>query len=340
MIRVGLNGCGRIGRLVLRGLLQSRGSLEVVALNEVADVQALASSLRRDTLHGEGWESATVLDGERLSLSGKEIRVSSAPQPQECPWKARAVDLVVEATGRFTRREEAEGHRVAGAERVVVTAPLLGASRPDLQLVPGVNDTDLTPEARIVSLASCTTNCAAPILKVLHETWGVVSTQLTTVHAYTGDQVLLDRAHPDPRRARAAALNIIPTTTKAETAMQEVLPWTRGRLEAISYRVPAPGGSLVELVCVLEQEGVEAAAINRVLESASAPGGVIETTREPLVSWDVLGCRASALVDTELTRALPGRLVKVVAWYDNESGYAARVVETVERLAEVLTARG
>lgn len=333
MLRFALNGGGRIGRLILRGSLR-RDRLVPVAVNDRFDAATLALGLRRDTLRGPWPGDAPQARGDHVRLGGSEVRVLTEPDPSACPWSELEVDVVVEATGRFITRNGAEGHLGAGARRVVVTAPLAGDDRPDAMVVPGVNDGDLQPGSRVLSLASCTTNCAAPILVVLHEKWGVLSTHLCTVHAYTSDQLLLDGSHEDPRRARAAALNVIPTTTGAVRALQEILPWTQGRIEGVSYRVPVGGGSLLEVVCLLEGRPRRAGEVVEALRDAAGDGRVLRVTEEPLVSSDVLGCEASALVDAPLVSVLEGGHVKVVAWYDNEAAYAARVLDVLEGLAE------
>ncbi len=329
--RVAINGFGRIGRAVFR-LLAGRDALEVVAINDVTDDDTLAYLLRYDTVHGR-FPGEVVLHEGRMRAGTQDPRMLEEPDPARLPWKDLGVDIVIEATGRFRKRDELARHLQAGARRVIVTVP--AKDEIDATIVMGVNDHRLQPEQRIVSNASCTTNCLAPVAKVLHERFGIVKGIITTVHAYTNDQRLADVPHSDLRRSRAAAENIIPTTTGAARAVGKVLPELAGRLDGIAMRVPVPDGSTVDLVAELGRAAT-VAEINAAMREASAQPplrGILAYSDEPIVSSDVIRDPHSAIFDGPQTRVLGGRLVKVLAWYDNEWGYACRVVDLAERLA-------
>ena len=319
-IRIAINGLGRTGRNTLR-LAFPEEDLDLVAINDLTDAAMLAHLLRHDSVHGL-WRQEVAVEGDTLRVGGDAARVFSEKDPRKLPWKELRVDVVLESTGKFAEREGASRHLQAGARRVLVSAPAKG---PDFTLVLGVNERDFDPARhRIVSNASCTTNCAAPICKVLDEAFGIERGMLTTVHSYTNDQRLLDLPHKDPRRARAAALSMIPTSTGAAEAVEEVLPKLKGKLDGLAVRVPTPDVSLTDLtVEVARAASVE--QVNAAFESAAAGPlrGILAATREPLVSCDYIGNTFSAVVDLPLTRVI-GRLVKVFAWYDNEAGYSAR----------------
>ncbi|MFA5606585.1 MAG: type I glyceraldehyde-3-phosphate dehydrogenase [Leucobacter sp.] len=329
--RVAINGFGRIGRGVLRALLMSESELEVVAINDLTDGATLAHLLEWDSVYGRLDETIVFEDGA-IHVDGRRIRVYSEPDPLDLPWGELDIDVVLESTGRFTSAEGARKHLDAGAGRVLISAPATGA---DLTVVVGVND-DLYDPARhrIVSSASCTTNAFAPIAQVLDDLAGIEHGFMTTVHAYTQDQNLIDGPHKDPRRARAAALNIVPTTTGAARAIGLVLPQLDGKLEGTSIRVPVPVGSLVELNATVSRD-VTLAEVLEAYRDASEQGplvGVLEYSEDPLVSSDIVGNPYSSIFDSGLTQA-GGRYVKVAAWYDNEWGFSNRAAHLLEVLA-------
>jgi glyceraldehyde 3-phosphate dehydrogenase len=331
-IRVAINGFGRIGRLVFRALA-SRPEFEVVAVNDLSDPKSLALLLRYDSVHGRFPGTVTAGEGE-LVVDGKPVKVLAVKDPAALPWKDLEVPFVVESTGVFTKRADIEKHLAAGARKVVLTVP--PKDDIDAMVVLGVNDGVLRPEHRIVSNASCTTNCLAPLAKVLHDAFGIEHGLMTTVHAYTNDQRILDLVHKDPRRARAAAMNIIPTTTGAARAVGKIIPELKGRLDGYALRVPVPDGSVVDLTAILRKD-VSAAEVNAaVREAAEGPmKGILEYTEDPIVSSDVVGTSVSCLFDAGSTLVMAGRMVKVVAWYDNEWGYSCRVVDLLARLAAI-----
>jgi len=331
-IRVGINGFGRIGRLVFR-VLCGRPEFEVVAVNDLSDPKSLALLLRYDSVHGRFPGTVEAGDGE-LRVDGRAVRVLAVKDPAALPWKDLEIPFVVESTGAFTKRADLEKHLAAGARKVVLTVP--PKDDVDAMVVLGVNDGVLRPEHRIVSNASCTTNCLAPLAKVLHDAFGIQHGLMTTVHAYTNDQRILDLVHKDPRRARAAALNIIPTTTGAARAVGKIIPELKGKLDGYALRVPVPDGSVVDLTAVLGKD-VTAAEVNAaVREAAAGPmKGFLEYTEDPIVSSDVVGSSVSCLFDAGSTMVMAGRMVKVVAWYDNEWGYSCRVADLLSRLAAI-----
>ncbi len=320
-VRIAINGLGRTGRNTLR-LAFPDEELDLVAVNDLTDASMLAHLIRHDSVHGR-WQTEVSVEGDSIRLGGDSARVFSEKDPAKLPWKELKVDVVLESTGKFTEREKATKHLEAGARRVLISAP---GKNPDFTLVLGVNDGCFDPgRHRIVSNASCTTNCAAPVCKVLDDAFGIESGMLTTVHSYTNDQRLLDLPHKDPRRARAATLSMIPTSTGAAVAVEEVLPKLKGKLDGIAVRVPTPDVSLTDLTVTLARPA-NVEEINAAFERAAAGAlkGVLTTTREPLVSCDYVGNTFSAIVDLPLTRVLGERFVKVFAWYDNEAGYSAR----------------
>jgi glyceraldehyde 3-phosphate dehydrogenase len=330
-IRVGINGFGRIGREYLRYAADS-ADIEVVAINDVADIATLARLLRHDSTFGPFGKEVEVQD-DTLVIDGRKVAVSAVREPHDLPWAEHNVDVVIESTGKFRTRESAGAHIAAGASRVLVSAPGKGL---DATIVMGVNDRTYDPELhRVISNASCTTNCVAPMVKVLHDAFGMERGFMTTVHAYTNDQNVLDAPHKDPRRARSAAVNIIPTTTGAARAVGEVLPDIAGRLDGVALRVPVVDGSLVDLGVLLERD-VTVAEVNSAFEAASAQGslaGKLRYTDEPVVSSDVIGDPASCVFDSSLTQA-SGRFVKVFGWYDNEWGYTCRLADLTRLVAE------
>ena len=328
MKRIAINGFGRIGRLAFRQLV-SRPSFEVVAINDLTDVETLAHLLKYDSIHGLFPGEVSVSNGN-LVVNGKEIQISAERNPAELPWAANSVDLVVESTGVFADAEKASAHLTAGASKVIISAPAKG----DLKtIVLGVNDGILTDEDRIVSNASCTTNCLAPMAKVLNDTFGLETGYITTIHAYTADQRLQDAPHKDLRRAHAAALSMIPTSTGAAKAVGLVLPELAGKLDGMAVRVPTPTGSVTDLTATLKTNAT-AQEVNAALKAAAEGPmkGILQYCEDPIVSVDIVGNTHSCIVDAALTKCT-GNLVKVFGWYDNEAGYATRVVDLAERLA-------
>ncbi len=337
-IRVAINGFGRIGRNVLRAAKQSPDSnLDFVAINDLTSSATLAHLLKYDSVHGAYPGTVEVTD-DGLVVDGDEIRVLSEPDPADLPWRELGVDVVVESTGRFRTRELASKHLEAGAAKVVVSAP---AKDEDITIVLGVNHELYDPDAHdIISNASCTTNCLAPVAKVLTERFGFVRGLMTTIHAYTSGQAVLDGPHKDLRRARAAAVSMIPTTTGAARAISLVLPELEGKLDGMAIRVPTPDVSVVDLVAEVETD-VDEQTVNDALRGAAASdlAGILRVEEQPLVSADFTGEPASSVVDALSTAVMDGRMVKVLAWYDNEWGYSSRVVDLVEYVGQRLPAR-
>ena len=327
-LQIGINGFGRIGRLVLRAARTT--DVEVVGINDLTDARTLAHLLKYDSIHGRfpGEVEATE---NGVKVDGREIPITQEREPAEIPWFDQGAKIAVECTGRFTDRESAGQHLTAGAERVVISAP---ASDPDVTIVLGVNDEEYDPAShRIVSNASCTTNCLAPVCKVLNDGWGIEAGWMTTIHAYTNDQSLLDEAHKDPRRARAAALSMIPTSTGAAKAIGLVLPELQGKFDGYAMRVPTADVSVVDLSVKLSKK-TDAAAINAaMLEAANGPmRGILQVCDEPLVSIDFCGNPHSSILDASNTRVMNGDFAKLLSWYDNEWGYASRLVDLVQKL--------
>ncbi|RUM40624.1 MAG: type I glyceraldehyde-3-phosphate dehydrogenase [Desulfurobacterium sp.] len=331
-LRVAINGYGRIGRCFHRARLNDQ-DIEIVAINDLTDVKTLAHLFKYDSVHGK-LEVDVDVDGDELIIGGKRIKVFSEPDPEKLPWEKLGVDIVLESTGRFRDREGASKHLKAGAKRVVISAP---AKEPDITIVVGVNHNEYDPSKHfIVSNASCTTNCLAPVAKVLLENFGIESGFLTTVHAYTADQRLLDAPHKDLRRARAAALSMVPTSTGAAKAVGLVIPELKGKFNGISIRVPTPDVSLIDFVCVVKKN-VTVEKVNEALRKA-AEGElkeILEYTEEELVSIDYTGNPHSAIVDGKSTDVINGNLVKVLAWYDNEWGYSVRLGDLMKHMASV-----
>ena len=321
-IRVGINGFGRIGRNVFRACLDEKG-LEFVAVNDITDAATLAHLLKYDSVHGV-LDHEVKADKDGLAVGGRKVRVVAERDPGKLPWKQLGVDLVLECSGLFTEREQAAKHLTAGAKKVLISAPAKGA---DLTLCKGVNDGAYDPAKHtIISNASCTTNCLAPIAKVLLESFGVRRGLMTTIHSYTNDQRILDLPHEDLRRARAAALSMIPSSTGAARAIGLVLPALNGKLDGMAVRVPTPNVSLVDLTCELEKPATEA-AVNAAMKEAAAGAlrGILQYCEEPLVSADFNGTPYSSIFDSKLTRVLDGTFCKVLSWYDNEWGFSNRM---------------
>ena len=327
-IKVGINGFGRIGRLVFRALLNNP-EVEVVKINDLTDNATLATLLKYDSVHGR-FNGTVEHDDESLTVNGKRIIASAERDPANLAWGDAGVEVVVESTGIFRSREKAGLHLQAGAKKVVISAPAKGAV--DATVVLGVNSDELTSDMQIVSNASCTTNCLAPMAKVLDDAFGIESGYMTTIHAYTSDQRIHDAPHSDLRRARAAAVNIVPTSTGAAVAVGLVLPQLKGKLDGIAARVPIPDGSLTDLTVVLKTEAT-AEEINAAMKAAAdGPlNGYLEYSEDPLVSADIVGNPHSCIFDSQLTSS-NGKLAKVVGWYDNEWGYSNRVAELITKL--------
>jgi glyceraldehyde 3-phosphate dehydrogenase len=331
-IKVGINGFGRIGRLTFRALLNNK-NIEVVAFNDLTDAKTLAHLLKYDSVHGK-FPGDISVDGDYLIVNGKKIRVLAEKDPVNLPWKALGVEIVIESTGIFRTREKLNKHISAGARKVILSVPSDNPADVDATIVLGVNDNTLTPEMKLISNASCTTNCLAPIAKVLNDNFGIKRGLMNTIHSYTNDQIILDAPHKDLRRARAAAVSIIPTKTGAAKAIGLVIPELEGKLDGFAVRVPTPDGSLVDLTCELVKP-VTKDEINAAMKKA-ADGpmkGILEYLDEPLVSCDIVGNPHSSIYDSGLTKILDGNFVKVVSWYDNEAGYSARLAEMVQRIA-------
>ncbi len=329
-IRIGINGFGRIGRLVVRNAIDDP-SVEFVAANDLTDAKTLAFLLCHDSVHGCLSQEPEMTENG-ISLNGREMIVLSVKDPSKLPWKELEVDVVLECTGLFRSREDAAKHLDAGAKHVIISAP---GKNSDITVVYGVNHKDLDPEKhRVISNASCTTNCLAPLAKVLDDEFGIVHGVMTTIHAYTNDQRILDLPHSDLRRARAAALSMIPTTTGAAAAVGEVLPRLKGKLDGLAVRVPTPNVSLVDLTVELSGE-TDVDAINKAMKKASEEGplaGVLKYSDEPLVSVDFNGDASSSIFDAPMTKIVDNKMAKVLSWYDNETGYAARLVDVAKYL--------
>jgi glyceraldehyde 3-phosphate dehydrogenase (phosphorylating) len=334
--RVGINGFGRIGRNFLRAQLDRGGDFEIVAANDIGDTRTMAHLLKHDSVLGTLDEKVEHGDGF-IRVAGHEIKFFTEKDPAQLPWGELGVDVAIESTGLFTKREQAQKHLEAGARKVVISAP---ATDPDFTVVLGVNDREYDPERHnIVSNASCTTNCVAPLAKVLHDAYTIERGFMTTIHAYTNDQRTLDLPHPDLRRARAAAINLIPTSTGAARAIGVVLPDLKGKIDGMSMRAPVPTGSIVDLVVEVAQE-TSKDEVNALFRSKADTGdfeGILEYSDEPLVSTDIIHSSYSSIFDSDLTM-VNGPLVKVFGWYDNEWGYSCRLVDLVARIGATMPA--
>ncbi|MFL6731333.1 MAG: type I glyceraldehyde-3-phosphate dehydrogenase [Sphingomicrobium sp.] len=334
MTKVAINGFGRIGRLVARAILERPDcGLDLVSVNDLADAKANAWLFKHDSVHGK-FPGEVKADGGDIVVDGKRIHVTAEKDPANLPHRDQGVELVLECTGFFTDRASAQKHIDAGARRVLISAPAKGV---DLTVVYGVNDDKLAAEHTIVSNASCTTNCLAPVAKVLNDALGIERGLMTTVHAYTNDQKILDQIHSDLRRARAAAMSIIPTTTGAARAVGEVLPELKGKLDGSAIRVPVPDVSLVDLTFTPARDTTRD-EVNQILKAASESGrlkGILDYTEEPLVSIDLMHTPASSTVDSLETAVIDGKLVRVVSWYDNEWGFSNRMIDTACAMAKL-----
>ncbi len=329
-VRIGINGFGRIGRLVLRAGYDDPG-LEFVGINDITDAKTLAHLFKYDSIHGR-FKGDTKAGDNSIEVDGKSIKIFKERDPAGIPWGDLGVDVVVESTGLFRSREAASKHLQAGAKKVLISAPAKGH---DGTFVQGVNSDQFDRKKHdIISIGSCTTNCLAPVVKVLHDNFKIVRAFMTTIHAYTSDQKILDLPHSDLRRARAAALSMIPTTTGAAKAIAEVIPEMKGRLDGVAVRVPTPAGSLVDLVADLEKD-ISVESVNAAMQKAAEGPmkGVLQYTEEPIVSIDVIGNPHSSIFDALSTMITGGNMVKVFSWYDNEWGFSCRMIDMLKRMA-------
>lgn len=328
MIRVAINGFGRIGRMVAK-IIQNHPNIELVAINDLGNTKTLAHLLKYDSVHGLFNGTITSTDNE-LIINGKSVKITSEKTPENLPWKALNIDVVIESTGRFLTKETASGHLKAGAKKVILSAP---PKTDDItSVVLGINEEVLQQNENIISNASCTTNAAAPIIKVLHDLYHIQSAYITTVHSYTSDQNLHDSPHNDLRRARAAAVSIIPTTTGAAKAITAIFPDLEGKIGGCGVRVPVPNGSLIDISVILK-ENTNVEAINKAFKLAAETSlkGILEYTEDPIVSIDIVGNPHSCIFDAQLT-SITGHMVKIMGWYDNEMGYSSRVVDLIEKI--------
>jgi glyceraldehyde 3-phosphate dehydrogenase len=332
MKRIAINGFGRIGRAALR-IIQQRSDLQVVAINDLADIDTLAYLLKYDSVHGR-YPGKVQVEKDALIIDGNPVKICCEKDPALLPWKTLDVDVVLEATGHFLSRDKAAKHLEAGAKKVLISAPTSGEN-PDATICFGVNTEIFKPEMQVISTASCTTNCIAPVAKILNDHFGIKKASVTTVHSYTNDQHILDLAHKDKRRARAAALSMIPTTTGAAKAVALVLPELEGKFDGMAIRVPTPNVSCIDLVAVLAKDTTAQELNAKFLEASKGMyKGVLGYTEDPVVSIDMNGTNESSIVDAGCTKVLGGNLVKVLAWYDNEWGFGNRAVDLLSLMAK------
>jgi glyceraldehyde 3-phosphate dehydrogenase len=331
-IKVGINGFGRIGRVVYR-IASARPGIEIVAVNDLTDAATLAHLLKYDSTHGPLADEVKAKDGA-LVVGGKEVKVLSEKDPASLPWGDLGVDIVLESTGVFRTRDKIEKHFSAGAKKVLLSVPSKSPDDVDATVVLGVNSGDLTPDVRIVSNASCTTNCLAPIVKAVNDAIGVEEGLMTTIHSYTNDQSILDFPHKDLRRARSAAINIIPTTTGAAKAIGLVIPELKGKMNGMAVRVPTVNGSLVDLVVMVKKEA-SVEEINAAVKAAAEGEmkGILQYSEDPLVSTDIIGNPHSSIFDSLSTMKIGAKMIKLISWYDNEYGYSSRCVDLFEKMA-------
>ncbi len=331
-IKIGINGFGRIGRLVFKAAV-ANGGFEVVGINDITDAKTLAHLLKYDSTQGR-FPGEVKAEGDAIVVNGKKVPVTAIKNPAELPWASLGAQIVVESTGVFATAEDLKKHIAAGAKKVLLTVPPKDKTGEVKLIVMGINDKDLKKEDLLVSNASCTTNCLAPMVKVLHEAFGVEHGLMTTIHAYTNDQRTLDMPHKDLRRARAAAVSMIPTTTGAARAIGKVIPELNGKLDGLSIRVPTPDGSLTDLVAVLKKT-VTVEEVNAEMKKAAAGAlkGILEYTEDPIVSIDIVGNPHSCIFDAGTTSVMAGNMVKVLGWYDNEWGYSNRCIDLLKKMA-------
>ncbi|MEG1762569.1 MAG: type I glyceraldehyde-3-phosphate dehydrogenase [Bacteroidales bacterium] len=329
--RVAINGFGRIGRITFRNLLK-KNNVEVVAFNDLTDAKTLAHLLKYDSVH-KRFDGTVEVEGDSLVINGKKIRVYAERDPANLPWKELGVDVVIESTGIFRNREKMGKHIQAGAKKVILTVPADNATDVDATIVLGVNEEKITKDLVFISNASCTTNCLAPVAKVLNDAFGIKRGLMNTIHSYTNDQIILDAPHKDLRRARAAAVSIIPTSTGAAKAVGLVVPELAGKLDGFAMRVPTPDGSVVDLTAELKRNVTVEEINNAIKVAAEGPmKGVLEYCTDPIVSIDIVGNPHSSVFDAGLTKVMDGNFVKIVSWYDNEFGYSNRVADLVTKL--------
>jgi glyceraldehyde 3-phosphate dehydrogenase len=330
-IKVGINGFGRIGRLTFRAML-NKSNIEVVALNDLTDAKTLAHLLKYDSIHGR-FPGEVSVEGDTLIVNGRKMKVYAEKDPANLPWKELGVEVVIESTGIFRSREKMNKHITAGAKKVILSVPSDNKEDVDATIVLGVNNEMLSKDMQLVSNASCTTNCLAPIAKVLNDKFGIKRGLMNTIHSYTNDQIILDAPHKDLRRARAAAVSIIPTKTGAAKAIGLVIPELEGKLDGFAVRVPTPDGSLVDLTCELARPATKE-EINAAMKEAAngSMKGILEYIEDPIVSCDVIGNPHSSIFDSLLTKVIDGNFVKVISWYDNEAGYSHRLADMVEKI--------
>ena len=334
MVKIAINGFGRIGRITFRNM-QRKNNMEVVAINDLTDATTLAHLLKYDSVHGR-FDGEVHADGDFLVVNGKRIRVYAERDPENLPWGELGIDIVVESTGIFRNREKMGKHIKAGAKKVILTVPADKPEDVDATVVLGVNCESLTKDMVYISNASCTTNCLAPIAKVLNDSFGVKRGIMNTIHAYTNDQSILDLPHKDLRRARAAAVSIIPTSTGAAKAVGLVIPELKGKLDGLSMRVPTPDGSVVDLTVELSKTVTKEEVNAAMKKAADGPmKGILEYTEDPIVSCDIVGNPYSSIFDSKLTMVMEGNMVKVISWYDNENGYSNRVCDLAEKLSNL-----
>jgi glyceraldehyde 3-phosphate dehydrogenase len=331
-IKVGINGFGRIGRNVFR-VIAAREDIDVVAINDLADARTLSILLKYDSVHGR-FDGDIEAKEDTLVVKGKEVKLTKEKDPAGLPWKELGVDIAIESTGIFTKRADCEKHLEAGAKKVILSAP--AKDQLDATIVMGINENDLSPEHKIVSNASCTTNCLAPLVKVINDNFQIEKGLITTIHAYTNDQNVADMMHKDLRRARAAAVNIIPTTTGAAKAIGEVIPELKGKLDGMAMRVPVANGSVTDLV-VTVKKNVSIEEVNSAFKAAAGNelNGILEYCEDPIVSSDIIGNEHSCILDAMSTCVIDGNLIKVIGWYDNEWGYSNRMVDLLELIAKM-----
>ena len=332
--KIAINGFGRIGRLTFQALIKNE-TVEVVAINDLTNAKTLAHLLKYDSVHGK-FDGEVSADENSITINGKKYVIYAEKDPENLPWKELGIDIVVECTGRFRKRADIEKHLAAGARKVTLSVPADKSEDVDLTVVMGVNDNLLSREHLLVSNASCTTNCLGPVAKVLNDTFGIEYGLMNTIHSYTNDQIILDAPHKDLRRARAAAVSIIPTSTGAAKAIGLVIPELTGKLDGMSMRVPTPDGSVVDLVVMLKRS-VTIAEVNEAMKNAANGPlkGILEYTTEPLVSCDIINNPHSSIFDSLLTQVINGNMVKIISWYDNEFGYSQRLADLTVKLANI-----
>jgi glyceraldehyde 3-phosphate dehydrogenase len=336
MTKVAINGFGRIGRMSFRAIMENHPELEVVAVNDLTSAETLAYLFKYDSVH-DNFPGEVHAEGDSIVVNGKKVKIYAERDPQNLPWKDLGIDIVIESTGLFKKREQMMKHINAGAKKVILTVPASKADDVDATIVMGVNDNILTKEMQLVSNASCTTNCLAPMAKVLNDKFGIKRGLMNTIHSYTNDQKILDQPHSDLRRARAAAVSIIPTSSGAAKAVGLVIPELQGKLDGFAMRVPTPDGSVVDLTaemkCNVTKEEINAA----IKEAAEGPmKGILQYTSDPIVSIDIVDNTHSSIFDSLLTQVMDGNMVKVISWYDNEKGYSTRVSDLAAKLATLL----